>query len=542
MTVEEALNKINLLMRQKKYDDILNICNDDKFADVESILIKKLSVFIKTGRLEEALEIVNNKKYNNKVIMQSQKVTCLIKLKRYNEALEIIDREDFKNIDSFQSQKIKILIDTNQIEEALNIANKEEYKYDEYIQSQKIGILMKQKNYKEVQKIVNCDEFKNNQYIQSNGIKAYFALGLYDEIEKIATSDFFINDDIIQSQRLKCLIKMKRYKQALEIANNPLFKNNIYIQTQRLELLLKCNEIEQAIEVYKECKENPNIFLKKEVEELINSFINFNDNFVKNKIDKGDDNQMIKELVTRLYCDKINIEMITNSNIDEWQKDVLLLGYYEKNNRSYGKTFVKKLIDKYSSDKNMLSFLKKTSNDLKQKKVKIFNIDKYKEILHSNIDFEMIDSLEYKEVENIVTKSPEVEQKNGQQYSKPKKKKEVKYVFIKGEVVNNRYNQNNNTNRKSEKKKMKREEITITNVIPEQVSAVKSYLYGMLYSTNPEKVKDVVKVWDMFDDIVNSPVTDKEALARLESFMNIMSNAINVSVNLQEMQATAKKM
>lgn len=135
------------LVRQKKYNEALEICSREEFLHNNILQSQRVTLLMLQKKYNKALEICSKEEFLNHEVMQSQRVTILIILKRYDEALEICSREDFLNDEPLQSQRITVLMIQRRYDEALEICNREEFLNSASLKNQKEKVLIQQGDY-----------------------------------------------------------------------------------------------------------------------------------------------------------------------------------------------------------------------------------------------------------------------------------------------------------------------------------------------------------------------------------------------------------
>ena len=231
-----------------------------------------------------------------------------------------------------------------------------------------------------------------------------------------------------------------------------------------------------------------------------------------------------REILTRIYAEDIKVEEIEKSNISKWQKTMLVIAYYDKNNRKLGIEKAKEAKKEYVESPNKLKVINAILENLKSKKAKVFSAEYYTRILDVTVDFELASKIseEKKAMEEKENTSPIIETKKeliGVKALEPKKEKvETKTVVIGGNgITTNRFtskgsnqtiNTTNNSNNVHEAKVL-----LIKEVFDEEITELKKYIYSLTMGEDTRK--DAVKAWDNLEGLIDKPITDKSALDKL---------------------------
>ena len=190
---------------------------------------------------------------------------------------------------------IKKLIKDKHIDKAMEICGKYEYKDIENVQAEKMFILSRKFNdYKNAYDIWVKFKDSNNINIVINGLDILLGLNKLDEALEYANKHSF--DDIKYIRiKLKILLKLDKKAEILELGNNDKYKNDEVV--------------------------------KRIVEKVIVS---------QETIEKDSECSKLSNILTRIYLDDITKDEIKESEIEFYNKSVLMLAYYEKHNKKAG--------------------------------------------------------------------------------------------------------------------------------------------------------------------------------------------------------------
>lgn len=373
-------------------------------------------------------------------------------------------------------KKAQELAYTNFEKEALALCSKDEYLDNEDIQAERLFILVKRTH--EIEKAYEIwKKFENSENVNivARGIEILMKHKDNGEEKALEYANKHISDDIKYIHvRVKLLIKLKKYDEVFELCDR-------YPEDQMLIRL----------------KEN-----------------------AKKRIEKPFDDK-IAIFLTKIYADDITLEEIKNSNIDSYEKSILLLAYYEKHNPNAGIKMLKKIrkIDNLSAD------YKKSYNAifgrLTSNKYKYFDVLFYADILKRSVDYEMalqIIKKKEEEKEKVVKVIDNKEETYVVDF-KPKKNKkdnnEKNYVEVVGNRVNNRYH--NNINKGINKDNKQERVLLIKDVLEKELNDLGTYLYVMMQ--NPDTRKNAIRAWDNLENMINKSATDKETLVKVANIL-----------------------
>ena len=369
--------------------------------------------------------------------------------------------------------------------------------------------LINKKDYNRALQICYMASYKNVLEIQSE--KLYILAQKFNDYntaykEWLGLKEY--NDVNIVSKGINILMHLDKLDEALEYANNHQFDDISYIRS-RVKLLFKCNLKAEALEL---CK-NPKYA---EDEVIMDMRLKLEENETKEtNIKETNIYDEISDVLTRIYSGSITIDEIKQTDIAAFEKSVLLVAYYEKNNIKEGINFIKKLrkIDKLEEKQ------KKTYNILfnRLNKSKYFDVTTYSSILNRYVNFLKIDELNSTKEESSVSQlKPEVELKEetilpNKKIIEPKKIKQdnSKMVEVVGTRVNSRYSNTNSSNNVNSQKHT----ILIKDVLSNELNEIGKYLYVMMQL--PDSRKNAIKAWDNLENMAYKPITDKETLRKL---------------------------
>lgn len=356
----------------------------------------------------------------------------------------------------------------------------------------------------------------------------------YGEALEICMKSEYEEDAKVQAKRIAILANMNRYKEALEICDKESFLDNEFVQFQKVLTLSKMSRYDEALEICNRANYRQNKYFKSQknvIKSLKNSALELNTYELTEKA----------KILTKIYANVEKLFEINNSNIEYFDKQILLIAFYEKHNRFAGVKLIKELknkvveLDKIRILNNLLARL-----NAKKKK---FDIGVYEEILKTKVSFTYLEELtENKKNEEmkeyVIEERKTVPLKNiintfnTQLTKKDKKIKETKeeknFVGQNGQFTNNRYNTVKTKNEskkeiikeKEEKQTVKKtDKIILKEVFEPQIEEVQKYLYIKMQSTDLKTTRNAIKAWDIFDNMINKSINDRE---NLERFLHLL--------------------
>ena len=297
-----------------------------------------------------------------------------------------------------------------------------------------------------------------------------------------------------------------------------------------IELLMgKANvsseEAEEVLEICEQFPENTKILKQKKlVLELIES------NKKKEMIVQKEDSEEISVIFTKIYCNSIEPLEIENSSVNEWSKVLLKVAYYEKNNKLKGIDYIRQC-KKDFIDEKQLKILNILLDNLHNKRRININYDIYIKYLNCYIIDELVTQLGESKKEIIILEKEKNEVIQEIKEEPKKEKLTKKMVVIEGKRINSR-----NVNKEQVKQVPNKivNNTLIKDVFKDEVLEIGKHLYVKMQNQNVEIRINAIKAWDRFENLVNKPITDKESLNKMISFLKRIENSTSAQINLDE--------
>ena len=331
------------------------------------------------------------------------------------------------------------------------------------------------KGYNETLTLQKAKAYRDLGKLESNSNYVYAALNILKEIP----STYVVDVNLVKTY---CVLAMLEYNAEYAIAAKELMQKNI--------------------ELYKEKG------LVKRIKYAIN--------YIKDEKNISKNYPKVKELYSKIYYDATNIAEIKDANILEWDKDVLVLAYYEKHNKKAGLNYLLNLKKKYSDDEEKIKELNRLKTPFEQKNNSIFEISKYGKIINASIDYDA----KYEKPEEKEQKINNIERvikKND--INIPVKKEIIKSKMCSSYGNNiNRYNNINSNNSKNDSKPNSNQNVLlIRDAYHSEVMDIASYIYSRTYDIDNKE--SWTRKLDHFLALVEYPIDNKE---KFNEFIHIL--------------------
>ena len=302
-----------------------------------------------------------------------------------------------------------------------------------------------------------------------------------------------------------------------------------------------------------------------------------------------------REVLTRIYADDISIEEIEKATLSDWQRTMLIIAYYDKNNRKLGLEQAKQAKKDYADSPNKLKAINVILENLKSKKAKVFSAEYYTKVLDVTVDFDLAlkiseekKKLEEKEKAEAtpIVETKEVTSVRVEEVKKVKE--ESKKIVIGGNgTTTNRFTSkgstpvvNNNGSHNIHEEKV----ILIKDVFDEEITELRKYIYSLMQddsyfkdaNDNWLKMRDIackyitkkshltdkenetltkgfnsmkedydyykklIKAWDILESLIERPITDKNALQRLLSILQKLESVQYLKIDKEKVKKYSK--
>ena len=514
------LIRIKLLKQINWKKDALKLSSKEIFLDNPEIQYERVLLLKELTKFETAISICNRFINIDKFLMQKIELLCIIK--DFGTAYRICSDPKYINNPEIQKQKYIIF---KKIENIVHVYDKHPDNLN--MQYEKAKLLRKARFYNEL--MVTCDKYHDNEKIIAQKVEMLKDMNLLEEALNVTNKDEYKNMPYINSQKINILMSLNRYEEALKVANEPIFSNISAIKSQKVTILAKLGLFKEALKTYEEGLNLPDFSINNELLKKI-----------KNEINSGSNNQnLLIEYITRLYADKIDIDMIDKSNLNEYQKTILKIGYYEKHNKKYGIYYIKKIRNNYKDRK--YNTLNQLLAILSSKKNNVFKIGVYEEILNVRVTLSLIDKLDFHVKEDIQIKEDPVKKElpKVEIIEKPKKIKETKYIVSIGKKVTNTNSSSNNIVIETEQKK---NTVLVKDVLKEESDEVLKYIYATLAYVDSNYIPKAMKAFDIFENMIYKEATKENVDKVLNLFKNpVFKRRFNFDIREAKIKKYIKK-
>lgn len=343
-----------------------------------------------------------------------------------------------------------------------------------------------------------------------NDIRKLVGIGKYDEALEMCTNCSFSSADI---DYYKALILLKLGK-----------KSNDKIKLR--QALAICNSYSEYDNGFSSIKREANILIQGI--ELRKSRNNFPYNIAVNKI------------FTRVYYNDITSDEIKEADIPQFRKEIILLAYYEKNNRTVGLKYIKELKKKYNGDKTKTRLINPLYERFACKNKMLYDLGIYGSIINCSIDSN------YKPISNntcdvtysnINDKNINVDlEKNGNVPKKVNNLNVSNYVSCQGKKVNSRYESVRTSNYKVRSKDTIKQEnkILIKDIFSMEILEVQKELYLMMQSSDIKIRQNAIKAFDNFELLIEKSVNDTIALNKTLKLLKILNLVTDEDDNIKK--------
>ena len=495
------LLKIQLLKKINWKNEALKLSTKEIFHEDAEIQYERVLLLCESGKFDYAIKICDKFNYLENFIIQ--KINILMKMKDYGSAYKLASDEKYINNKKIQELKLSLF---SKIKEIVRIYDKHYYNIEE--QYSKVTLLTNAGFYNEA--IATCNGYIDNTRFVVQKIKILEELGKYEEALKLASKDRYLNDLVVQKEKINVLLAINEYEKALEIVNREEFKNDVYIILQKINILYMLEMYNEALTQYEKALKIPNFIGNQKLLKAIKSQIN---NPKNKQVMKQEQNiDILVEYITRLYSNKIDIDMIKVSELTEWQKVILSIGYYEKFNKKYGIYYIKQIRNNYKDKEYKI--LNQLLAMLSSKKNRLFDIDIYQKILNVTVKLSIVENLSY-EKEETQTKPKEIVLPKVEIIKEPKKIAETKYIVS----IGNKVTAPITSNKEEAKPKENKNIILVKDVLKEEVEEVQKYIYATLFYVPMDYVPKAMKAFDIFENMVYKEAT-KENVDRVLNLFN----------------------
>lgn len=351
---------------------------------------------------------------------------------------------------------------------------------------------------------------------------------IYNWNKKYANKMEKLNGLIKLSKEINELMKEGKLEDALELCTEEACQKDLCILSQKIAILTHLGKLEEALELCTEeaCTMNP--------------VINRQRRLIINKLkyvgiyDENNLNSIESELITKLYLDILKEDEIKSSDLIEWHKEVLLIGYYEKKNKTNVSQFIKELKEKYKDDYMILKDLNILRERLISKR-KFFDITIYETLLKASVNFNKAEEyLESKSKEdefscietdkfdfnkqhvNVLNSMP----KKSLKLDKQEVKQQAKIIISSGKTIN-RFDKDkaqvSDIKNISNKEFIETKDLLLKDIFKKEILEIQRQIYIRMQDF--EQMVKACRAWDSFENLINMSINDKFALNKFRRIL-----------------------
>lgn len=449
------------------------------------------------------------------------------------QALANLSRPEYNKYPEIAFYRINLLIRLGKLEKALTIATA-------YQHFKPISLLANELK----DKLASLQDEKDMMKKQIFASFTSLFPSCDKKIVKEEIDKYLYEDLVIVNDCFKKIKETSNIDELLSIVSNQTNNRYLLVQYYRISLLKVTGSNVKAEKILKPLSNRPlfnTIYKPKNINSQdINRSNIIPQKEVSSPIVEVDNTNVIEEdrevnplsyetleaiLLTKIYIGNITLEEINTSSLDEYAKIVLTTTYYNRFNCKMGISYLKQVKKQYIDDPNMVKKINILYQYLSDShNANIVDYIFYASLLNCSILYSKIEELQKEEVkeEIIVEDKEEISKPKDsidpkESISKKEPKKEPKYIVSSPMISTN----------KSKTKKVKKDnetkEVTISDLLYDDVLAVKKYLYCEMNKTNNQA--NAIKAWDIFDELTSKSINDKQALTKviniLEKFQNV---------------------
>ena len=390
----------------------------------------------------------------------------------------------------------------------------------------KIKKLLDEEKYSEAVELCNDPDYSENALVQSlKTIALMRDCRVQEALDSVTLALSRGYNAELEDKRILLISILNGPEQALIECDKEENKEKRIIQLRKATILKDLRRLDEALDICNRPGYTEGIFGPR--------FIDMKRRI--NGLKKNSNNNIeVSKLLTKIYVEKVTKEELENANIDEWNKELLLLAYYEKKNKSTGLQIIKELKKKYANQHAKIKVLNNFYTKFSSKKSKLCDIGHYAELLGCKVNFEYALELN----KDTETKETEVKTEIIKEENKPnnkkedKEKKQRKMVGSTGTVVNSRYSNNNSNSNTSVDTPSKKDNqvILIKDYFRTEVDEVRKYLYKSMADDSSRK--SATNAYDLFENMVNKSVEDKATLTRFRNLLEKMLTVTKIEIDL----------
>ena len=497
--------KINISIFYKNY-------SEEELNMIKNIINEVLKDVDESNILEK-INILSNIKYNKYPEIQYYRVNLLLRIGKINKAYKVAS-----NCPKFQP--------------LVEIANELKAKLEELepIRQELVSKCIEEfiRLCPEVT-VVNANEaIKDLVYEEAKELnKLLSEISKKDDLEEIINITKDTNSNhyaYMQYLRIRSLLLQGKKEKAQKILKT-VPRIQLFMPLEKGFILNPTKE-EKPSPVIKEEQEVKEVEEKEEVEEIIKEESKTPVEEPKQESpEELKQNSLKSILLTKLFVDNLSLQEIENSDLNEYEKNILIIAFYEKYNREKGIKFINKITRYYKEqgETQIVEDLRKIEQKFQTRFRKIvFDINYYERKLQAVVLYKKLD-----DYRRVIEKKETPKQVSVTEKKEPiKEVTKPKYITSEG-ISHSKLEIAPSALIKIEKSSLQKpKKVTIREALYGDIIVVEKEIYSKMI--NPERQKDAIKAWDIFENMTLKSVDDKEALNKVIAFlMRIDANNFN---------------
>lgn len=487
------------------------------------------------GRVEEALEIWNHPKQENEIETQIVFLEYMYSKEEYASVLKRSkELEHFKNPQVF-SYYVKAIGKIEGLDKALET--------------------------------LELSEFRESKDVSIVALKSYLhrALGKVEEALAICENSKCREEFEMVKEEVIVLSRLKRYGRAYQKAVHCKYKDTVIMKTHAIQILCNwyCLDGKENMELLEKAKKHivshalqldrkhfaayafllqltkgekaqEKVILASPFKEEVMEYLkkdSYREVAEQSLMEPSvsSNNREIGNQLAFIYQGSSSLEEINALEIVDYEKDILTLAHLHKNRRGEALKRVKEIKKKYSNSKQESSTFNKISAQIENKR-SLFDITFYSQLLNIPVNFNALGKRDTEQESSLPIPKKE-KTLNVEVVNTPKKPKKIsKFVSSKDLAVSTTaIKQKKSVQSKNEEARVKETDILIKDVFAKEILEVSAYIYTQMQSTDAKRKRDAIKAWNIFENLIYKPVSDKNSLEKVKMMLYRISFSSQVS-------------
>jgi hypothetical protein len=338
------------------------------YQEEEAFFYVYLKILYAQNRVEEMMKIFENTKYADSIHVQGEYLKYLYLKKDYTSILTRYERlKHYENPKIF-SYYVRAISKTKGIAQALYLIESRNWKEEIHVEALKIHLLRVCGSLEEALDLCQTSVNRKKLKIVAEEIYLLSKLGRYEEAYQIVMHSNYKDYLIIKTSLISVLCEWyistgRKNTQLLEKAERCIDKNLLQIDRRHFKAYMFFVTVSQSTELAKrEENDNEEVLREKEKEGIIAKQLGY------------------------IYEGTFDMEVLENANIDQFQKDILVLAYLHKNYKKEAFRVVKRLKEGYKESREKVKIFNRIQAIIEQKN-SLFDITLYSNLLRVKIEY-----------------------------------------------------------------------------------------------------------------------------------------------------------